>query len=69
MEGKPFRVTGITFDGTGYPNAGNRAGLLEIRGTCKNFRIDHCKFKNTDRMLCISGDTCEKHYDTVLWTR
>jgi hypothetical protein len=57
VEGKPFRVTGITFDGTGYPNAGNWGGLMEIQGTCKNFRIDHCKFKNADRMLTISGDT------------
>ena len=57
MEGKPFRVTGITFDGTGYRNAGNWGGLMSISGTCKNFRIDHCKFKNADRMLTISGDT------------
>ena len=57
VEGKPFRVTGITFDGTGYGNAGNWGGLMEIQGTCKNFRIDHCKFKNADRMLTIRGDT------------
>jgi len=57
VEGKPFRVTGITFDGTGYRNAGNWGGLMDIRGTCKNFRIDHCKFKNADHMLVIVGDT------------
>jgi len=57
VEGKPFRVTGITFDGTGYPNAGNWGGLMTIRGTCKSFRIDDCKFKNTDHMLVITGDT------------
>ncbi len=57
VEGKPFRVTGITFDGTGYRNAGNWGGLMDIRGTCKNFRIDHCKFKNTDAMINIDGDT------------
>jgi hypothetical protein len=57
VEGKPFRVTGITFDGTGFPNAGNWGGLMTISGTCKNFRIDHCKFKNADHMLEISGDT------------
>jgi hypothetical protein len=56
VEGKPFRVTGITLDGSGYPNAGSWRGLMDIRGTCKNFRIDHCKFKDTDRMLVISGD-------------
>jgi len=57
VEGKPFRVTGITLDGTGYRNAGNWGGLMTLRGTCKNFRIDHCKFKNTDCMLGIQGDT------------
>jgi len=57
VEGKPFRVTGITFDGTGYPNAGNWGGFIRIRGTCKNFRIDHCKFTNADCMLDITGDT------------
>ncbi len=57
VEGKPFRITGITFDGTGYRHAGNWGGLMTIRGTCKNFRIDHCKFKNTDHMLGIYGDT------------
>lgn len=57
VEGKPFRVTGITFDGTDYPNAGKWSGLMGITGTCKNFRIDHCKFKNADCALAISGDT------------
>jgi hypothetical protein len=49
VEGKPFRITGITLDGTGYRNAGNWGGLMTIRGTCKNFRIDHCKSKSTTR--------------------
>lgn len=57
VEGKPFRITGITLDGTGYRNAGNYGGLMTILGTCKNFRIDHCKFRNTDGMLGIAGDT------------
>ena len=56
VEGKPFRVTGITLDGTGYRNAGNWGGLMTIRGNCKNFRIDHCKFRNTDCMLSMGGD-------------
>jgi hypothetical protein len=57
VEGKPFRITGITFDGTGLTNAGVWAGALVISGNCKNFRVDHCKFLNMDRMLTISGDT------------
>ena len=57
MEGKPFRVTGITFNGTGYENAGRWGGFIRVTGTCKNFRIDHCKFINADCMLDITGDT------------
>jgi hypothetical protein len=55
-EGKPFRVTGITFDGTGNDNAGLWGGYLSISGTCRNFRIDHCKFKNSSTMMTIDGD-------------
>jgi hypothetical protein len=57
VEGKPFRVTGITFDGAGLPDAGTWAGAVVIGGNCKNFRVDHCKFLNMDRMMTISGDT------------
>jgi hypothetical protein len=57
VEGKPFRITGITFDGTGLPNAGTWAGAIVISGDCKNFRVDHCKFLNMDRMMTIHGDT------------
>jgi hypothetical protein len=57
VEGKPFRITGITFDGTGFPTAGTWAGEIVISGTCKNFRVDHCKFLNMDQMMTISGDT------------
>ncbi len=57
VEGKPFRVTGVTFDGTGLPNAGIYEGMVQITGDCKNFRIDHCKFKNADHFMNINGDT------------
>jgi hypothetical protein len=57
VEGKPFRITGITFDGTGFSNAGTYIGEVAISGTCKNFRVDHCKFLNMDHMMTISGDT------------
>ena len=57
VEGKPFRITGITFDGTGFPNAGTWAGEIVISGNCKNFRVDHCKFLNMDQMMTITGDT------------
>jgi hypothetical protein len=58
VEGKPFRITGITFDGTGFPTAGTWAGEIVIGGNCKNFRVDHCKFLNMDQMMTITGDTC-----------
>jgi hypothetical protein len=57
VEGKPFRITGITFDGTGFPTAGTWAGEIVISGNCKNFRVDHCKFLNMDQMMTISGET------------
>ena len=57
VEGKPFRITGITFDGTGWADAGLWGGYMSISGTCKNFRIDHCKFKNACVMMTINGDT------------
>ena len=56
VEGKPFRVTGITFDGTGNDNAGLWGGFMSISGTCRNIRIDHCKFKNASTMMTINGD-------------
>jgi hypothetical protein len=57
VEGKPFRITGITFDGTGYENAGLWGGFMSISGNCKSFRIDHCKFRNASTMMTINGDT------------
>ncbi len=56
-EGKPFRVTGITLDGSLHPKEASWGALMYIGGTCKNFRIDHCKFKNCDLMLGIDGDS------------
>ena len=57
VEGKPFRVTGITFDGTGWTDAGLWGGFVSVGGVRKTFRIDHCKFKNACVMISINGDT------------
>jgi hypothetical protein len=57
VEGKPFRVTGITFTGPDLTSPGPSGGFISISGTCKNFRIDHCKFKNAQTMISINGDT------------
>jgi hypothetical protein len=53
VEGKPFRVTGITFLETN-----DRA--MSIYGTCKNWRVDNCSFvaENVKREgIYISGYT------------
>ena len=57
VEGNPFRVTGITLDGSLHPEEASWGALMYIGGTCKNFRIDHCRFKNCDVMLGIDGDS------------
>jgi chitodextrinase len=41
-EGKPFRLTGLTFSGP-YNYSG---GIVSVNGTGKNVRVDHCKFFN-----------------------
>lgn len=57
VEGKPFCVTGLTLDGSLHPNKASWGALMYVSGTCKNFRIDHCRFKNCDLMLAIGGDS------------
>lgn len=53
LEGHPFRITGFTF--TGQPSA---QGIIMVRGTCKNFRIDHCRFEDIGgRSIMVSGHT------------
>ena len=43
--GKPFRITGFTFDGTGRTI--NEAGTgIQANGEYMDFRIDHCRFLN-----------------------
>ena len=71
VEGRPFRITGITFDGTGLTNAGVWSGEIVITGNCKNFRVDHCKFLNMDRMMTIKGDTygLVDHCDFYPWEK
>lgn len=56
VEGKPFRLTGITMDGTGLVKD-SPGVMVAVSGNCKNFRVDHCKFKNTRMMIHIIGDT------------
>jgi hypothetical protein len=47
-EGKPFRVTGFTFNMSGGRASGTAFfATITVDGTCKNFRIDHCRLVNT----------------------
>lgn len=53
IEGKPFRITGLTFQGTA-----SAYGTIRIFGTCKNWRIDHIKFDElVRRSIEIGGNT------------
>jgi len=45
---KAFRITGFTFEG----KSGN--ALISATGYT-NWRIDHCRFENSDRSLWVSG--------------
>jgi len=53
-ENRPFRISGFTFtDG----NNADWKGVIGMEGTCKNFRIDHCKFESLGhRAIFGSGD-------------
>lgn len=42
-EGNPFRVAGFTLKGNNEESYG-----INVSGTCKDFRIDHCKFEGFD---------------------
>lgn len=53
VNGKPFRVTGFTFDGSE-----NNHHTLGIYGDSKNFRVDHSRFQNFGgRGVWIEGYT------------
>ncbi|MHC4407024.1 MAG: hypothetical protein ACYTG0_46015 [Planctomycetota bacterium] len=44
---KPARITGFTFKGFIERNRG--AAAVAVRGNCRNWRIDHCKFDGSPR--------------------
>jgi hypothetical protein len=50
LEGHPFRITGFTF--TGRPSG---QGVIKVMGTCKDFRIDHCRFGDFDYAVGVGG--------------
>jgi len=73
-EGKPFRITGLTFSEV------NLSITIHIEGNSKNFRIDHCKFTHLgSHAISVNGNTygvidhCEfidsSHEDIVVGER
>lgn len=59
-EGKPFRISGISF--VFEPTIRTCVGVW---GSCKNWRIDHCKFDNSRNSGCRVGVRVEDESDTV----
>jgi hypothetical protein len=57
VEGKTIRISSFTFVVSGTPL--NPCGVITIGGTCKNWRIDHCKFDGARYAegITIAGDT------------
>lgn len=52
-EGRPFRITGFTLTGDN-----DYYGVISVRGTCKDWRIDNIKFLYLpDRCINVSGFT------------
>ncbi len=41
----PLRITGFSFEPEDVQKDSNQ-GLISIRGTCRRWRIDHCRFEN-----------------------
>lgn len=50
---KPARVTGFTFEGSIDRNRG--AAAIAVRGDCRNWRIDHCRFRGSPRGVWAYG--------------
>jgi hypothetical protein len=48
VEGKPFRITGIAF-----VEVNDKA--IAIEGTCKNWRVDHCKVDTLETLSKLTG--------------
>ncbi len=58
VDGKPFRITGFTFKAKDI--RGPVQPSIVVQGTCRNWRIDHCRFEgfgSGDRGVRITGDS------------
>ncbi len=55
-EDKPFRITDLSFDGTGNANS---TSIHVSNDSVVGFRIDHCRFYNERHMLDIHGVRAE----------
>ena len=61
VEGKPWRMTGITFRGRPVGDDSDKLSgcpyLMCILGTSKNWRIDHCEFLDAYAGFWVRGNT------------
>ena len=44
-----FRITGMTFDGTGIPNVAGNVGEIHHQGELRELPRDDCKFLSMNR--------------------
>jgi hypothetical protein len=54
QEGKPFRITELCFFDT--MNSETMDAAIDVYGTCKNWRIDHCRFEDLAAAIRIGGN-------------
>lgn len=58
LEGKPFRVSGLTLQGGPEGTGDSDHGAIRIGGSCKSWRVDHVTFLQLrSRGIRINGDT------------
>jgi hypothetical protein len=58
LEGKPFRLSGMTFRGGAEGTGDSWHGTVRLGGGCKTWRIDHARFDHLySRAVETSGDT------------
>ena len=63
-EGKPFRVTGFTFDGNGTSKSGI-LGAIKVTGDCRNFRIDHIEFEDMVIRSIVTSAKGDEQYGVI----
>jgi len=55
VEGKPWRISGFSFTSAGLNTWDDYNIMINVRGTCKNWRVDHCTFTDVTSALETAG--------------